>query len=462
MTDHTRAIARFAVSTPAADLPPDIRRQGVRSLVNWIGNPIGACRSDTVERVIAGQVDRPNGGPARLLGRGDRVGTVEAAFINCVASSIYDFDDAHLATVIHPTGPVAAALLALSERRPITGEQFLSALVVGIEVQCRLANALAVAPGEIDEGWFLTGITGPVGTAAAVGRVLGLDEQQLVWAIGIAAARAAGTRETHGSMAKNFIPAWGAEAGMRAAFLARQGVSSSERPLEGPRGVAAMFARRANLDALVDGLGERWDLVDNAFKPYPSGIVTHGAITAAEGLAQLPGFDVNAIERVELTVHPQCLKLTGLRTPRTAAEGTFSVYHWTALALLHGRASIRQFHDAAVADPTVVDLRDRIAATEDAGFAKDEADIRLFYRDGRVRRHHVAHALGSKERPLADDALTVKLHDLADGVLGTGATADVAQLCWQLETLPDASAIVTAACIAGPAAPRTTVQSVPK
>jgi 2-methylcitrate dehydratase PrpD len=446
-SDYTRAIARFAVNAAAADLPPEIRRLGVRSLVNWIGNPIGACHFDTVERVIAGEADSPAGGAARLLGRGDRVGTVAAAFINCVASSIYDFDDAHLATVIHPTGPVAAALLALSERQRITGEQFLSALVIGIELQCRLANTLAVPPGEIDEGWFLTGITGPVGTAAAVGRVLGLDEQQLIWAIGIAAARAAGTRETHGSMAKNLIPAWGAEAGLRAALLARHGVSSSERPLEGPRGVAAMFARRADLAALTDGLGDRWDLVDNAFKPYPSGIVTHGAITAAEELAQQPGFDVTGIDRVELTVHPQCLKLTGLRAPRTAADGTFSVYHWTALALLTGRAGIRQFTDATVVDPAVVDLRDRISAVEDAGFAKDEADIRVFHRDGRVRHHHVAHALGSKERPLSEGALTAKLHDLAGGVLGAQATAELARLCWALDTLPDASAIVSAACV---------------
>ncbi len=174
-SDHTRTIARFAIGLQSSDIPAEIRRQGVRSLVNWIGNPIGACRFDTVERVIAGQVDPTTTGAARLLGRGDHVGTAAATFINCVASSIYDFDDAHLATVIHPTGPVASALLALSGRQPITGAEFVTALVIGIEVQCRLAYALAVAPGEIDEGWFLTGITGPVGTAAAVGRVLGLD-----------------------------------------------------------------------------------------------------------------------------------------------------------------------------------------------------------------------------------------------------------------------------------------------
>ena len=444
-TDYTRTIAQFTANTTAADVPEQIRRQGVRSLVNWIGNPIGACHFDTVERVVAAQIDPPRPASARLLGRGDQVGTLTATFINCVASSIYDFDDAHLATVIHPTGPVASALLALSERQPITGSEFLTALVIGIELQCRLANALAVAPGQIDEGWFLTGITGPVGTATAVGRVLGLDEQQLIGAIGIAAARAGGTRETHGSMAKNFIPAWGAEAGLQAALLARQGISSSARPLEGPRGIGAMFAQHVNYSALVDGLGERWDLLDNAFKPYPSGIVTHGAITAAEELAEQAGFDVRAIDRVELTVHPQCLKLTGLPAPRNAAEATFSVYHWTALALLNGRASVSQFNDAAVVDPAVVDLRDRISATDNADFAKDEADIRVFYRDGRTAQHHVAHAIGSKERPLSEAALTVKLHDLADGVLGTDATAELAELCWQLESLTDASAIVAAA-----------------
>ena len=446
--DFTRAIARFAAEYDAADLAPEIRHIGLRSMVNWIGNPISASRLGPVETVIAAQIDQAPGsvGAARLLGRGDRTDTVAAAFINCVASSIYDFDDAHLATVIHPTGPVASALLALSERRQIRGEEFLLALVIGIELQCRLANALAVAPAEIDEGWFLTGITGPVGTAAAVGRVLGLDEQQLIGAIGVAAARAGGTRETHGHMVKNFIPAWGGEAGLRAAFLAQQGASSSSQPLEGPRGIGAMFGIRANWDALVDGLGERWDLVDNAFKPYPSGIVTHGAITAAEELTASPGFDANLIERVELTVHPQCLNLTGLRAPRTAAEGTFSVYHWVALALLNGRAKISQFNDTTVTDPGVVNLRDRISAVSDSTFAKDEARIRVVYYGGFVLDHHVEHALGSKERPLSDDELTRKLHDLADGVIGPAQTDALAQLCWQLWDEPDASAIVTAAC----------------
>jgi 2-methylcitrate dehydratase PrpD len=447
MSNHyTQTIADFAATSRAPDLPAEIRRQGVRSLVNWIGNPISACHFDTVERVVAAQAELSSPGDVRLLGRGDRVDMVAAAFINCVSSSIYDFDDAHLATVIHPTGPVASALLALGERRVISGDEFIHALVLGIEIQCRLANALAVAPASIAEGWFLTGLTGPVGTAAAVGRVLGLDQRQMSAAIGIAAARAAGTRETHGTMAKNFIPAWGSEAGLQAAFLARRGITSPDESLEGPRGLGAMYANAVNFSALVDELGERWDLVDNAFKPYPSGIVTHGAITAAEELERPAGFDARDIDRVDLIVHPQCLALTGLRAPRTAAEGTFSVYHWVALALLHGRARVSEFNDAAVIDPAVIDLRDRIFATENPSFAKDEADIRVTLRDGRVISHRVDHALGAKERPLSDDALTVKLHDLVDGVLGIDAVDRLAQLCWEIEALPDVSVIVAAAC----------------
>lgn len=443
---YTRELARFVVESDPAEVPSEIRHQGVRSLVNWIGNPIGACHSDTVERVISALGGFSGTGNARLLGRGDRIDTVMAAFINCVSSSIYDFDDAHLATVIHPTGPVASALLALGESQVITGDQFVHALLLGIEVQCRLANALAIAPAEIDDGWFLTGLTGPVGAAVATGRILGLTEQQMVGAIGVAAARAAGTRETHGSMAKNFVPAWGADWGLQAALLARHDVSGSETPLEGARGIGAMFARQTNFPALVDGLGQRWDLTDNAFKPYPSGIVMHGAITAAEDLASDPEFDVDAVERVDVVVHPQCLKLTGLRTPRNAAEGTFSIYHWVALTLLNRRVHINQFSDDSVLNPVVIELRDRINATQDPSFAKDEVYLRVTLKSSRVLEQHVYHAVGSKERPLADEALTVKLHDLADDVIGVGAANELERRCWDVQNAPDIADIVSAAC----------------
>lgn len=325
----------------------------------------------------------------------------------------------------------------------MSGSDFLHALILGIEVQCRLASALAEPPAQCDGAWFLTGITGGVGTAVATGRILGLNEQQMIWAIGIAAARASGTRETHGTMAKNLVPAWAAEEGMKAAFLARRDFTASDASLEGPRGLGHLYADKSNFAVLTEGLGERWALQRNAYKPFPSGIVTHGAITGALELAQRHPMAHEDIERVELVVHPLCIELCGRRTPRTAVEGTFSVFHWVAVALLNGVISIRQFSDACVTDPVVIGLRDRVSATTNPQFSKDEAHVRLTLKDGHVFEQHVDHALGSAERPMGDVQLDAKFHDLADGVLGVPAATQLLIACRTLERLPDAAVLLS-------------------
>jgi 2-methylcitrate dehydratase PrpD len=451
MEDYTRQLARFAVYSRPGDVPSTIRHEGTRALVNWIGLPINACRHDTTERAIAAFAEFSGPRQASLLGRSEKLDIFKAAFINCVASCIADYDDTHLATVIHPTGPVASTLLALAEHRKTGGSDFLHALILGIEVQCRLARALAIAPAKCDAAWFLTGITGGIGSAIAAGRLLGLSEQQMVWAIGLAAARASGTRETHGTMGKNLVPAWTAEEGLKSAFLARQDFTTSDSILEGSRGLGHLYARETNFPALVAGLGEHWELTQNAYKPFPSGIVMHGAITGALEIAQEWRPDPVAIRRVELEVHPWCLDLTGRREPRTAIEATFSVYHWVAVALIERRISIRQFSDACVANPPVVALRDRIEARSDGAFARDEAMVRVNLSDGRILERHVTHALGSNERPLDDAALSAKLHDLADGAIGESAAMLLQERCWNIEHAPDASAIVAAACGRGAA-----------
>ena len=138
--------------------------------------------------------------------------------MNGISSHVFDFDDTHLKTVIHPAGPVASAILALAEHRPVSGTDFLNALVLGIEVECRIGNA--VYPAHYDRGWHITGTAGVFGAAAACGKLLGLTEQQMVWALGLAATQPVGLREMFGSMTKSFHPGRAAQNGLTAALLA--------------------------------------------------------------------------------------------------------------------------------------------------------------------------------------------------------------------------------------------------
>jgi len=441
---ETRDLARFITGSRWETLPQPVRHEATRALVNWIGCPIWGGRDEAVTRALAA-LD-PFSGPreAALLGRAERLDPMKAALINGIASGISDYDDTHLATVIHPTGPPACALLALVERHRVSGAQFLHALALGIEVQCRVATALAHGASG---AWFMTGVTGGIGAAVAAGLALGLDEERMVWAMALAASRAAGSRETHGTMAKHLVAGCAAEEGLFGAFLAQQGFGAPDAPIEGKRGLGTLVAPGADFSALTEGLGTSFELMRNAYKPFPSGIVTHAAITAALELAREAGLDPEAVATVRLAVHPLCLELCGRRAPASALEGTFSVYHWVAVALIHRAAGIRQFSDGIVRDAAVAALRERIDARAEPAYRKDEAQLEITLRDGRVLRRHVDHALGAVERPPSDDALTQKLADLCADRFPREAGERLAQIAWGLADEPDAARLVAAATL---------------
>ena len=166
----TRILAQFLVESRYADIPAKVRHEAQRSVLNWLGCAVGGCRHETIDRALA--AFSPFSGPAQatVLGRDERLDIMHAALINGISSHVFDFDDTHLKTVIHPSGPVASALLALSELKPMSGEDFLHAFVLGVETECRIGNA--VYPSHYDVGWHITGTAGVFGAAAAVGRVL--------------------------------------------------------------------------------------------------------------------------------------------------------------------------------------------------------------------------------------------------------------------------------------------------
>lgn len=445
---ESRTLARYAVRSRWQDLPKPVQHEAARALVNWIGLPIWGARDTAAECALAA-LD-PFSGPrqAALLGRAQRIDPFKAALVNGIAASIADYDDTHLETVIHPTGPAACALLALAERHPVSGAEFLHALALGIEVQCRVAKALAAPPARINGAWYLTGLTGGIGAAVAAGRVLGLDEDRMLWAIGIAAARAAGSRETHGSMAKSLVAACAGEEGLFAAVLAQQGMEAPEAPIEGKRGLGTLVSEGADYAAMTAGLGQSFELMRNAYKPFPSGIVTHAAITGALELACEHRPEPASIERVRLTVHPLCLELCGRRAPKTALEGTFSVYHWVAVALTARVIGIRHYSDAVVNDAAIAALRDRVEARADPAYRKDEAEVELVLRDGKALKRHVDHALGAIERPPSDPELTAKLADLVGGILPPERADILARACWRLAEAPDARVVLASAAVA--------------
>lgn len=435
----TRILARYVVTARYDDLPESVRKEGVRTLLNWVGATVGGSRHLTVD--IAVSALGPFSGPpqASILGRRERFDIMNAAFINGVSSHIFDYDDTHLKTIIHPAGPVASAILALSEMQPVSGSDFLNALILGMETECRIGNA--VYPNHFDTGWHITGTAGVFGAAAATGKLLGLNEQQMVWALGLAASQPVGLRESFGSMNKSFNPGRAASNGIFAALLAARNFTSSNGMIEAKRGWANTISTKQDYKEITDGLGQRYEAALNSYKPFACGIVLHPAIDAAIQLRNENSLTTDQIQRIEIKVNPLVLELTGKKTPRVGLEGKFSVYHAVAVALVEGAAGERQFSDRAVNDPTVVALRSKIIPVITPGIATSQIDMAIFLKDGRTLHRYIQHAVGSLEVPMSDQALETKFSDLAEGILAGPVIRQAMDLCWNVEKLGNAADI---------------------
>ncbi len=441
--DVTRTLARYVVKATYADIPAPVRKEGVRTLVNWMGAALGGSSHDAVNHAVAAL--GPLSGPAQasLVGRKERFDVRTAATINGIASHVLDYDDTHLKTIIHPSVVICPALLAAAEWKPVSGEDFLAAQILGTETALRIGNA--VYPNHYDAGWHITGTAGVFGAAVAVGRVLKLTEQQMVWALGLAASQPVGLRESFGSMNKSFNPGAAAGAGILAAILAAQNFDSSDSMIEAKRGWANTISAKQDFREITEGLGSRFEAALNTYKPFPCGIVLHPPIDAALQLRRANKIDPNSIDHVELKVHPLVLELTGKTAPADGLESKFSVYHAVAVAIIEGAGGLKQFSDRAAKDPGVVALRAKVQPMVTKGITEEQADMTIVMKDGRKLHQFIEHAVGSVQAPLSDADLVAKFTELADGILPAAQAKKAMDACWSVEKLASAAEIAATA-----------------
>lgn len=419
-----------------------MRREGVRTLVNWVGCALGGSKEAAVSNALAALTPLYPGGKTTILGRREKLDPLHAALVNGISSHVLDFDDTHLKTVIHPAGPVMSALMALAEQQKITGSQLLHALVLGCEVECRIGNA--VYPAHYDIGWHITGSVGPFGAAAAAGKILGLNEEQMLWALGLAASQPVGLREMFGSMNKSFHPGRAAQNGLTAALLAAHGFTSSEHALEAKRGWAHVLSTTQKFEEITGQLGQRFETLLNTYKPFACGIVTHPIIDGCIELRTAHNLKPDQIQSVDLAVHPLVEELTGKLAPAVGLEGKFSIYYIAAVALITGAAGPSQFTDKLVRDPALNALRQKVHITVEKSLREDQTRVSIRLTDGRVVKQNIEHAVGSVEEPMSDAALDAKFLDLASVALSPARARKALDVCRRVESLPDAAAIAKA------------------
>lgn len=438
----TPLLTEFIASARWEEIPEAVRHEAKRALLNFFAVSLSACHDPTIEKAARTYRRFSAGVDATVIGRAERTDMLNAAALNAMSANVFDFDDTHIPTIIHPTAPVAPAILALAETSVISGSDFLLGFILGVETACRLGNA--ISPGHYARGWHITSTCGVFGAAMAAGKLLGLDMQRLAWALGTASSQSSGLVETLGTMSKSVGVGNAARNGLLSALLAEQDFDGPSRPLEGARGFLNVTADQPDTAGVVAELGSRWEILNNTYKPYPCGVVLNPVIEACLGLhgrSELTR-DPLTIEAIELTGHSLLRQRTDRPGISTGRESQVSAQHAVAVALIRGKAGLEEFSDEAVRDPTIRALGSKVRFRDDDSFSVDAARVSLQLRNAPPIAVAVDVARGASRRPLTDSELEGKLRELCRYGRSGCDPEPLIDAVWKLDRLDDVGTVM--------------------
>jgi 2-methylcitrate dehydratase PrpD len=433
----TQSLARHIVATQWSDIPLPVRHQAKRSFMNFFAVALAGCRTEPVEIALRLLAEFSSGKQATVVGRTERIDALSAAVLNAAGANVFDFCDTHLRTVIHPTAPVAPALVALAELRQVSGSDLLLAFILGNEVQARIG--LAISPNHYSRGWHITSTCGVFGAASGAGKLLKLDERQMVWALGAAATQSSGLCECLGTPAKSVSVGNAARNGLWSALLAEKGFDGPPEPLAGVQGFYHALGETPDLPLVTDGLGESWEIMATSYKPYPCGFVIHPVLDCV--LDWRRDNPMAEVTRIVVRGHPLLSDRTNRPNISTGRESQVSAHHAVAAALVTGKAGLDQFTDACARDPKVLALRSKVELVRDSAFSTIAAVVEITTADGKIHKLSQPAARGSDVNPMSDKDLEGKLrtaaitwdpqHDVApliDAIWALDRSADVSKL----------------------------------
>ncbi|WP_456746074.1 MmgE/PrpD family protein [Bradyrhizobium sp. USDA 4354] len=443
----SKTLADFVAASSWADVEAQ-SREARRSILNFFATALGSARDPVVEAAMRTLSPFSGAATATVIGHPERMDALCASFLNAISANLLDFDDTHPDTIIHPAAPVAAPVLALAETRRMSGREVLTAFILGVDVECRIGNA--VSPGHYARGWHITSTCGIFGAAAASARLLGLPAEGIANAIGIAASQSAGNVENLPSAAKNVSVGNAARNGLFAALLAQQGYEAAPRAIEGALGWARTMGDELDQSQLFDGLGKSWEIAKNTYKPYPAGIVFHAVIDACLLLRERIAGRIDQIESV-IVQGSALLLARGDRPVNNQRDARVSIHHCVACGLLLGTAGVAEFARETVVRRDIALFRQKVRAELDSEMPDGAARVTLRLLSGEVLTETVISPRGSQAAPLEDRDIEAKLRDgvrsgrsdwdaerVIDAIWRLDATDDVANLLQSLRP-PSAS-----------------------
>src|ERR1700676_3327819 len=452
----TKYVGTFVTETKYQDIPGEVIELGKKSILDGLGLALAGSRAES--GAISRQYVEESGvcnGKATIIGATKRTSPRFAALVNGISIHADDFDDTQLAAakdrvyglLTHPTVPVLPAIFALAERRVVTGKEWMLAYHVGVEVECKIAEA--IAPRHYQDGFHSTGTCGPFGSAAACAKLLKFNLSRTLNTFGLAASQSGGLRENFGTMTKPLQAGHAAESGLVSAELVALGWTAAEQILEADRGFFHAAGGSYDPSAIMDRLGKPWTFASPgvSLKPYPSGSLTHPAMTELARLIDTHNIQAAQVEKVDIGANHQMTTTLLHHQPQTGLEAKFSMEFCLAILLLERKAGLGQFSDKVVHRPDVQEMIGRINLyggpdAESAGFDKMTSILKIHLKDGRLIPRRAEFAQGSPSNPMSFDEAAAKFRGCAEFAGWPKAkTERIIMFVKTLQTVSDVSAL---------------------
>jgi len=433
-TPVAKSVIDFIAAAQNRDFPNEVIEAARTCLVDWSGVALGA----TGERPGAVVADAlRDEGPAPVLS-GGRASAPVAALINGTLAHTLDFDDTHVASLTHISGPTWAAVLALAFLPQQQSSDVLRAFVTGFEIGARLGNK--IGPALLARRIHATAVIGTLAATAAGCALFHLGKTEIANAMGLAATQAGGLTISFGTMAKPFHAGKAAMNAVIAVQLARAGFTASHAAFDDPEGLAKAFLQDRTL-AFEPVDRADWQILQNTFKPYASCLLTHASVDCARDIhGRLDG---KQIASIQARVHPLAIQLAGKMKPTTPLEGKFSLAFCISLGLAGHTASAADFCAARLADPLLARLGSHVELIADDSLKETAATVSVRLEDGTSIAAKTAFALGTPENPMRWPDMNVKFLSLVEPAFGTAATALLDRLK-TVRTTTDCAALVPA------------------
>src|SRR6267143_939673 len=453
LTDY---VAKFVSHAKYEDIPGKVVELGKKSILDGLGLALAGSKAQTgtlcrryLEKI--GVCDEKS----TIIGSAQKTSPRFAAFVNGVSIHADDFDDTQLAVakdrvyglLVHPTVPVLPAVLALAERGGVSGKQLTLAYHVGVEVECKIAEA--ISPRHYQDGFHSTGTCGPFGSAAACAKLLHFEVPKILNVFGLVASQSGGLRENFGTMTKPFQAGHAAESGVTSTDLVALGWTAAEQILEAERGFFHAFGGSYDPAAIVDRLGKSWTFSTPgiSLKPYPSGSLAHPAMTELAHLIEVNNLQASQVEKVDVGANHNMTSTLLHHQPKTGLEAKFSMEFCIAILLLERKAGLCEFSDKVVQRADVQEMIRRVnfyvdPEAERAGYDKMTSLLKIHLKDGRVITGRADFGKGSPANPMTFEEAAAKFRGCAEFADWPSAkTEKIITFVRAIDSAPDVSVL---------------------